>query len=151
MQYPPPTNPLIAAVAEGELIGCEWVIDAFDCDPSRLCELLALQQVCDEIIGGLQLKVIQQPMWYQFPGPAGVTGLYLLSESHLACHTYPENGLATFNLYCCREIPAWPWSDMLGQHLLAGRVEVMKLARGRIGGFVRKSTEVVETGEGFRS
>lgn len=149
MQYPPKTNPIRAVNAEGELVGCEWLIDAFECDPSRLRELVLLQKVCDEIIGGLQLNVIQKPMWYQFPGPAGVTGLYLLSESHLACHTYPEYGLATFNLYCCRDIPSWPWSDRLGQHLLTGRVEVIKIARGRIGGFVRRSTEVGETEMGF--
>jgi S-adenosylmethionine decarboxylase len=149
MQHPLETNPLSAVIAEGEPVGCEWVIDAFDCDPRRLRTLIALQQLCDEIIGGLQLNVVQKPMWHQFPGPAGVTGLYLLSESHLACHTYPEYGLATFNLYCCRDIPSWPWSDRLGQQLLAGRVEVMKLARGRTGGFVRQSTEVVEAGKGF--
>ena len=145
MQYPPPTNPISAAFAEGELVGCEWVIDAFECDPSRLCELFALQQMCNDIISSLQLNVVQEPMWYQFPGPAGVTGLYLLSESHLACHTYPEYRLATFNLYCCRDIPSWPWSDRLSQHLCAGRVEVLKLARGRLGGFIQKTTEVVAT------
>lgn len=151
MQSPSEPNPRSAVMVESELVGCEWVIDAFECDPCRLSDLFVLQQVCDEVISSLQLNVVQTPMWHQFPGPAGVTGLYLLSESHLACHTYPEYGLATFNLYCCRDIPSWPWSDRLGRQLSAGRVEVMKLARGRTGGFVRKSTQVVETGKGFRS
>ncbi len=151
MQYQPETHPLNAAVAEGELVGCEWVIDAFECDPGRLCELFTLQQLCDEIISSLQLNVVREPMWYQFPGPAGVTGLYLLSESHFACHTYPEYRLATFNLYCCRDIPAWPWSDRLAQQLFAGRVEVIKLARGRLEGFIQKTTEVMTTVKGGHS
>ena len=34
-----------------------------------------------------------------------------VTESHLACHTYPEHRLATFNLYCCRPRPRWTWED----------------------------------------
>ena len=41
-------------------------------------------------------------VWHKFGGEGGVTGLIMLTESHLACHTYPEYQTATFNLYCCR-------------------------------------------------
>ena len=112
------------------LAGWEWVIDAFGCEPSRLRELARLRRVCDEVIETLGLNVVQSPAWHQFPGHAGVTGLYLLSESHLACHTYPEYALATFNLYCCRDIAPWPWAQALTHQLSASRVEVVKLARG---------------------
>jgi len=58
-----------------------------------------------------------------------VTGLALLTESHLACHTYPEFGVATFNLYCCRERPAWDWEARLSELLGASRVSVRRLTR----------------------
>jgi S-adenosylmethionine decarboxylase len=54
----------------------------------------------------------------------------MLSESHLACHTYPEFGLATFNLYCCRERAAWDWQGMLSKMLDAKIVQVRQLSRG---------------------
>jgi len=38
----------------------------------------------------------------------GVTGLLLLTESHLACDTFPERGFASFNLYCCRPLRGVP-------------------------------------------
>ena len=34
--------------------------------------------------------------------PKGFTMMVLLSESHLAIHTYPEHNSLTFNLYSCR-------------------------------------------------
>ena len=52
------------------------------------------------------------------------------SESHLACHTYPEFGVATFNLYCCRARPEWPWRGRLREALGATQVTVRALPRG---------------------
>ena len=123
-----------AAQPPGGLVGCEWAVDAFDCDPACLRDLATLRGLCDEMIETLGLNVVQPPAWHQFPGHAGVTGLYLLSESHLACHTYPEFALATFNLYCCRRLAPWPWPEVLRSHLAAGRVEVVELARGNVQG-----------------
>ena len=33
--------------------------------------------------------------------PIGATILYLLSESHLSIHTYPEKNCCAIDLYCC--------------------------------------------------
>ena len=36
------------------------------------------------------------------PGaPAGVTGVVLLAESHVAVHTWPEQGAVTLDVYVC--------------------------------------------------
>jgi S-adenosylmethionine decarboxylase len=35
--------------------------------------------------------------------PFGLTILYLLSESHLSIHTFPERNYFAFDLYTCRE------------------------------------------------
>jgi len=111
-------------------IGCEWIVDVFDCIPQRLRELSTLQKLCDSIVHDLQLSVIGKPQWHPFPGEGGVTGLYLLSESHLACHTYPEFGVATFNLVCCRELIEWPFEKRFQEMLGAAYCESMFLPRG---------------------
>ncbi|HEU4390955.1 MAG TPA: S-adenosylmethionine decarboxylase [Blastocatellia bacterium] len=110
--------------------GTEWFVDAEGCSPARLRDIQLLRDVCNEIIADLKLIVIGEPQWHQFPPPGGVTGLYLLSESHLACHTYPEDGIATFNLYCCRPRPKWDWSDRLWEALDATNVRVRFALRG---------------------
>jgi len=41
---------------------------------------------------------------HHFPAPVGaVTGLYLLGESHLALHTFPEHGHISMDCYTCGE------------------------------------------------
>ena len=111
--------------------GNEWIVDALGCSSAKLMRLAELQAVCEEVIEDLQLAVMGKPQWVQFPKPGGVTGLYLLQESHLACHTFPEHNLATFNLYCCRPREPWPWEEQLQRLLLAADVIVRMVCRGQ--------------------
>lgn len=111
-------------------VGAEWLVDAAGCDPAALRHLPTLRGLCDRILTELGLHVIGEGLWHQFPGAAGITGLFLLTESHLACHTYPENGTATFNLYCCRTRPRWPWEEELHGVLGATHVSVRAVMRG---------------------
>jgi S-adenosylmethionine decarboxylase len=37
--------------------------------------------------------------------PQGFTAIYLLSESHISIHTYPENNYAAIDIYTCRQYP----------------------------------------------
>ena len=112
------------------LVGVEWVVEAFGCDSDRLRDPETLRAVCERALAELGLHAIGPGLWHRFPPPGGVTGLYLLTESHLACHTYPEWGVATFNLYCCRARPRWPWEDRLRAVLGARTVTARALGRG---------------------
>jgi S-adenosylmethionine decarboxylase len=111
------------------IVGTEWLIEATGCDAARLRDESTLRSIFDSVIGDLGLKVIDS-IWHTFPGEGGVTGLAGLTESHLACHTYPEHGTATFNLYCCRTRPEWNWKDELTAALQASDVTVTKIERG---------------------
>ena len=110
-------------------VGTEWLIDARGCEAARIADLRRMRELCEQIIRELELKVIGGGQWHQFDGPGGVTGLYLLTESHLACHTYPELGVATFNLYCCRPRLPWPWEARLREALGATGVSVRFITR----------------------
>ena len=41
---------------------------------------------------------------YQFT-PQGITIIYMLSESHISIHTFPEKNYAAMDIYTCREYP----------------------------------------------
>jgi S-adenosylmethionine decarboxylase len=111
-------------------VGTEWLVDAEDCSADLLRNIDTVRGLCEEVIADLGLRVVGEPMWHQFPQPGGVTGLYLLTESHLACHTFPETGLATFNLYCCRPRPPFAWEERLRILFGATRVIVRTATRG---------------------
>ena len=111
-------------------VGSEWIVDAEGCSPERLSDLRTLQNLCQQLIEDLQLHVVGEALWHQFPAPGGATGLFLLTESHLACHTYPEIGVATINLYCCKTRPEWNWQAQITERLGATTVRVQFVNRG---------------------
>ena len=109
--------------------GTEWLIDASGCDPTALADLDCLRAIFNRIIHDLGLNVLGEIAWHQFDQPNGISGLALLSESHLTCHTYPEFRAATFNLYCCRNRDSWPWETTLKEMLGATDVNVRMFER----------------------
>jgi S-adenosylmethionine decarboxylase len=111
------------------IVGTEWLVEALGCDREKLRDEFLLREIFGRIMDDLGLKAIGS-VWHKFPGEGGVTGLVALTESHLACHTYPEYGTATFNLYCCRTRPEWDWESKLEEILIAERVTVTKIERG---------------------
>src|SRR5688500_770190 len=114
------------------IVGTEWLVEASGCDPVRLRDESLLRGIFERVIDELGLKAVDS-VWHKFSGEGGVTGLVLLTESHLACHTYPEHRTATFNLYCCRSRSEWDWeANMIGM-LEAQTVTVTKIERGMDG------------------
>ena len=124
-------------------VGTEWLIEASGCDAAALRDAGRLREVFARAVGELDLRVVGEPQWHTFPGEGGVTGLVMLTESHLACHTYPEFGFATFNLYCCRERPAWDWGSRLREMIGAREVRVRSVSRA--GGESDSQTEEAQT------
>ena len=111
------------------IVGTEWLVEATNCNAELLRDESVLRALFTCIIRDLHLKPLGD-VWHKFPGEGGVTGLVALSESHLACHTYPEYGTATFNLYCCRSRPEWQWELSLKKALGAEHVDVTMIERG---------------------
>jgi len=109
--------------------GCEWIIEAHNCDAAKLASLPALQALFDRLIDGLALHPVAETQWHQFPHTGGITGLSLLAESHIACHTFPEYGTLCLNIFCCRPRPEWHFEADLIQHFKATSVERRRLER----------------------
>jgi S-adenosylmethionine decarboxylase len=111
------------------IVGTEWLIEATGCSEAMLRDEAVLRRLFSQIIRDLDLKTISE-IWHRFEGEGGVTGLIALTESHLACHTYPEHQTATFNLYCCRTRPEWAWETALVKELGATGVSITRIERG---------------------
>jgi S-adenosylmethionine decarboxylase len=91
--------------------GCEWVIDAHGCDPARLGDLDMMRALFARLVSLLALRPVADAQWHCFPPRGtergGITGVFLLAESHLTVHTFPEHGTLCLNLFCCRARPNW--------------------------------------------
>jgi S-adenosylmethionine decarboxylase len=111
-------------------VGTEILVDASGCDPAALRDLGRVRALLESVLRRCELRVVGEGKWHEFGGEGGVTGLYLLTESHLAVHTYPEHGTATLNLYCCRTHGTYPWEAELARALGATSVIVRTIDRG---------------------
>jgi S-adenosylmethionine decarboxylase len=109
--------------------GIEWVVEAFGCSSQSLRDTAVLQNLFTLLIGEMKLRPVGETQWHQFPGTGGITGLCLLSESHLACHTFPEHGSVCLNLFCCVPRAEWDFETVLRQLFDAHSVSIRRLQR----------------------
>lgn len=110
-------------------VGLEWLVDAHGCDPAALRDPARLDGLFTRAVDELGLHPLAPAQFHVFPTPGGVTGMLLLSESHLTCHSFPEHGFAAINLFCCRPRPDWPWPERLAELIGATRVSVQRIER----------------------
>jgi len=115
------------------MTGIEWVVEAYGCRPDDLSNLQIIQALFERVVREVNLHPCGATQWQQFPQSGGITGLCLLSESHLACHTFPEFGSLCMNLFCCRPRPEWDFESCLRQMLGAEVINIRRLERSYIG------------------
>ena len=111
------------------MTGIEWVVEAYGCSSALLRDVTALQALFARIMSDLDLHSCGEARWTTFAGAGGVTGFQVLTESHLACHSFPEHGTLCLNLFCCRPRPDWDFAGRLRAQLGALTVTVRRLER----------------------
>jgi len=109
--------------------GIEWIVEAHGCSPQTLRSLQSLSALFEAIIRDLDLRPVGGTHWHQFPQTGGITGLCLLAESHLACHTFPEFRSLCLNLFCCVPRKEWDFEEKLRTMFSASSVTVRCVTR----------------------
>jgi len=67
-----------------------------------LNDIALIKQAIHEIVEFLGATILSEN--YHYFQPHGVTGVACLAESHISCHTWPEDHYAAFDVFVCGEI-----------------------------------------------
>lgn len=81
-------------------VGRHVLADLHGAVPARLDDAVLLAACLRDAAKRCGLTPIGDPVLHCFPG-GGVTGFLLLSESHIALHTYPEKGFMALDVFSC--------------------------------------------------
>ena len=60
-----------------------------------------VREIMEKVINEAKIEVVGS-LYKQF-NPHGVTGIVLISESHISIHTWPEYGLVNLDIFTCGE------------------------------------------------
>ncbi len=110
--------------------------DLFDCAcaPHRLKDVADLRAHCLAAVRAAGLSPVAD-LFHAFPGSAGVTGVVLLAESHMAVHTWPETMGVTLDIYVCNfgadnSAKAQALRDAMTVYFAPARQHLQTLQRG---------------------
>ncbi|MBN8826218.1 MULTISPECIES: S-adenosylmethionine decarboxylase family protein [unclassified Spirosoma] len=73
------------------------LLSTFTSSSDQLVEASACQALFDQLIDSLQLTKVGE-VYHAFPN-GGFTAVVCLTESHVSIHTWPELGIATFDVF----------------------------------------------------
>ena len=82
-------------------MGNHLLLEVYNVEHNLLNDGIALQRVMERGIqrAGMTILNIFQHCFF----PQGVTIVIALSESHVSCHTWPEEGCIAIDVYTCGE------------------------------------------------
>lgn len=89
-----------------EASGKQLIIDLNDCSKALLNDVELVKQYMLEASHIARATVIGQS--FHCYAPVGVSGVVIVQESHLAIHTWPEEGYAAIDIFTCgQKVDPW--------------------------------------------
>ena len=110
-------------------LGRHLVAEFYECNPKVLDDLKKIEEHMKQaaIVSG---ATIVNTTFHRF-SPYGISGVVVISESHLTIHTWPEYRYAAIDLFTCgEEVDPWKAFTYLKEKLGAGRTSVTEHFRG---------------------
>jgi S-adenosylmethionine decarboxylase len=111
-----------------ETMGRHVISELWGCDFEKLNDVVQIEQ----IFVGAALKSgaeIREVAFHKF-APQGVSGVVIISESHLTIHSFPEHGYASIDVYTCGDLNPNIAADYIAEALGAETRENIEIPRG---------------------
>ena len=80
-------------------LGIHYIVDIDNIKNKKKYSNEFIKDMCAKLLSKTGVNVLDE-IHHEFE-PQGFTALYLLSESHMSVHTWPENGKIRIDLFSC--------------------------------------------------
>jgi len=90
----PPQNEVITMI-----LGKHIIAELYGVDRNLISREEIVKEIMEKIVKEAEISVVGT-LWKQF-NPHGVTGVVLVSESHISIHTWPEYELVNLDIFTC--------------------------------------------------
>jgi S-adenosylmethionine decarboxylase len=110
-------------------LGRHILAEIYGCDPGILNdrELIEKNMVDSALKAGAEVREVA---FHKF-SPMGVSGVVVISESHLTIHTWPELGYAAVDVFTCGDkINPWDACNYLTESFKATHITATEVKRG---------------------
>jgi S-adenosylmethionine decarboxylase len=82
-------------------MGTHLLLEVYDVKFDLLNDVISLQETMEKGINRAKMTILN--IFSHCFLPQGCTIVIALSESHVSCHTWPENGCIAIDVYTCGE------------------------------------------------
>lgn len=110
-------------------LGRHILCEAYGCDPEVLNDRKTVEQAMLDaaLAAGAEVREVA---FHKF-SPQGVSGVVVISESHLTIHTWPELGYAAIDVFTCGDrVNPWDALNYLTETLKATKISTSEIERG---------------------
>jgi len=103
--------------------------EVYDCDPNILNDAEEIEEIL--VKAALEAGAeVREVAFHKF-SPQGVSGVVIISESHLTIHTWPEFGYAAVDVFTCGErVNPWDACNYIADKLCAKHMDATEIKRG---------------------
>ena len=121
-----------------ETMGRHVIAELWQCDFDKLNDMDFIEKtfVDAALKAGAEIREVA---FHKF-APQGVSGVVIISESHLTIHSFPEHGYASIDVYTCGDLDPTIAADYIADALNSQSREVVEVPRGMGPVSVGKST-----------
>ncbi|KXG75312.1 S-adenosylmethionine decarboxylase proenzyme [Fervidicola ferrireducens] len=110
-------------------LGRHILAEIYDCDENVLND----RDLIEEIMVKAALEAgaeVREVAFHKF-SPQGVSGVVVISESHLTVHTWPELGYAAVDVFTCGEkVNPWDACNYIAERFKAKHMTASEVKRG---------------------
>ncbi len=112
-----------------DALGRHVLAEIYGCEFETLNDLKKVEEIM--VNAALEAGAeVREFVFHKF-SPQGVSGVVVISESHLAIHTWPELGYAAVDVFTCGErVNPWDACNYLVDKFQAGHMTAKEVARG---------------------